>query len=428
MAKLAKLLDATEPLFSVAIRDLEKITQNRSTDVILLSEIIHKAHNRMHRLNLDPLDTTAKELFHALENRVAQDNLRLAKEIGGKDDSDVKTLVPLMIKAAKNANIPKNTWALKRSVAKDILREMPPKLMMLHLGYRSIDSMLKREPFDEIYTALRFTEGSDWLNKYNELFKKVQASDFEQRKITIIEMNHEKWVDQAEKFTKKKLHNVTHTKEMGTIAVVPLRENKVRGLPLKTMALLFHYINEIRLYSSFFKLKSTHKNFGKEVVDTLIADTTSAAVVAGQHIHWRVVQRYFGKLKSEKHPEAFEPHVQPEDLHWRKAEDVLFDIDPQLDYWRDLDYLIHDISGNLVSFNLTDVSFGYSNEVSFTNRYLYHARESLWNEIFMRYMGSRNLEQQILEQLDNDMVTPERLRSPFLGKIKENRQEIKEKR
>ena len=157
MAKLAKLLDATEPLFSVAIRDLEKITQNRSTDVILLSEIIHKAHNRMHRLNLDPLDTTAKELFHALENRVAQDNLRLAKEIGGKDDSDVKTLVPLMIKAAKNANIPKNTWALKRSVAKDILREMPPNQMMLHLGYRSIDSMLKREPFDEIYTALRFT-------------------------------------------------------------------------------------------------------------------------------------------------------------------------------------------------------------------------------------------------------------------------------
>ena len=414
MAKLAKLLDATEPLFSVAIRDLEKITQNRSTDVILLSEIIHKAHNRMNRLNLDPLDTTAKELFHALENRVAQDNLRLAKEIGGKDDSDVKTLVPLMIKAAKNANIPKNTWALKRSVAKDILREMPPKQMMLHLGYRSIDSMLKREPFDEIYTALRFTEGSDWLNKYNELFKKVQASDFEQRKITIIEMDHEKWVDQAEKFTKKKLHNVTHTKEMGTIAVVPLRENKVRGLPLKTMALLFHYINEIRLYSSFFKLKSTHKNFGAEVVDTLIADTTSAAVVAGQHIHWRVVQRYFGKLKSENHPEAFEPHVQPEDLHWRKAEDVLFDIDPQLDYWRDLDYLIHDISGNLISFNLTDVSFGYSNEVSFTNRYLYHARESLWNEIFMRYMGSRNLEQQILEQLDNDMVTPEKLKSPFI--------------
>jgi len=421
MAKLAKLLDATEPLFSVAIRDLEKITQNRSTDVILLSEIIHKAHNRMNRLNLDPLDTTAKELFHALENRVAQDNLRLAKEIGGKDDSDVKTLVPLMIKAAKHANIPKNTWALKRSVAKDILREMPPNQMMLHLGYRSIDSMLKREPFDEIYTALRFTEGSDWLNKYNELFKKVKASDFEQRKITIIEMDHEKWVDQAEKFTKKKLHNVTHTKEMGTIAVVPLRENKVRGLPLKTMALLFHYINEIRLYSSFFKLKSTHKNFGKEVVDTLIADTSSATVVAGQHIHWRVVQRYFGKLKSENHPEAFEPHVQPEDLHWRKAEDVLFDIDPQLDFWRDLDYLIHDISGNLISFNLTDVSFGYSNEVSFTDRYIYHARESLWNEIFMRYMGNRNLEQQILEQLDNDMVMPERLESPFLGKIKDKR-------
>lgn len=413
MAKLATLLDAEEPLFTLAIRDLEKITHNKSTDVLLLSEIIHKSQNRMNRLRLDPKDSTATEVFHALENKVAQDNFRLARVIGSNTDDDVKTLVPLMIKAAKKAKIPKDVWALKRSVAKDMLREMPPLEMMKHLGYRSIDSLLKREPFDEIYTALRFTEGEEWLNKYNEMFKKVKSTDFETRKINIIEMDHDKWVDQAAKFTKKKLHNVTHTKEMGTIVVVPMHVSKMRGLPLKTMALLFHYINEIRLYSSFFKLKSTHKNFGAEVVDTLIADPPKAASIAGQHIHWRVIQRYFGKMKSENHPEAFEPHVHPEDLHWRKAEDVLYEIDPQLEFWRDLDYVIHNIHNQLVSFNLTDVSFAYSNEVAFADRYLYHARESLWNEIFMRYMGQANLEQQIIQQLDNDMVIPEHLKSPF---------------
>lgn len=319
-----------------------------------------------------------------------------------------------MIAAAKKANTPKTTWALKRSVAKKLLKEMPPKEMMKHLGYRSLDSMFKREPFDELYTALRFTEGPEWLEEFNNVFSQVKPSDFEERKISIIEMDHDKWVDQAAKFTKKKLHNVTHTKEMGTIVVVPMHIDEMRGLPLKTMALLFHYINEIRLYSSFFKLKSTHKNFGAEVVDTLNADPPKAAVISGQHIHWRVIQKYLGKpsLNGERHPEAFEPHVHPEDLHWRKAEDILYEIDPELEFWRDMDYVIHDIDGDPVAFNLTDVSFAYSNKEPFENRYLYHARESLWNEIFMRYMGHRNLEEQILNQLDNDMVEPEDLETP----------------
>ena len=30
-----------------------------------------------------------------------------------------------------------------------------------------------------------------------------------------------------------------------------------------------------------------------------------------------------------------------------------------------------------------------------------------WNEIFMRYLGKSNLEDQILNQLDNDMIAPE---------------------
>jgi hypothetical protein len=57
-----------------------------------------------------------------------------------------------------------------------------------------------------------------------------------------------------------------------------------------------------------------------------------------------------------------------------------------------------------------DVSLSYSNKESYENRYVYHFRESLWNEIFMRYMGHKNLEDQILKQLDNDMIAPEKLK------------------
>ncbi len=412
MSKLLRnLLAAEEPLFTQSLRELEFLTGKKNIDSKLTADIIEKTHGAIRGLGLDPNDTADKELFHALDHKVKEHNQRLARAFGTSEEAPVREIVPKLAEAARSAKLNKSCWVLKRSVAKDMLREMPPKGMMKHLGYRSLESLFKNENFDEIYTALRFSEGPDWLNKYDELFEKhVQPSDFETREINIVVMDHDKWVDLAENFVKKKLHNVTHTKEMGVIVVVPMKQTHMRGLTLKTLPLLFHYINEIRLYSSFFKLKSTAGHFGKTISETLIADTGTGATIAKFHIHWRVIQRYLGRHKEDHEPEAFQPHVHPEDLHWRKAEESLFALDPELKYWQDLDFVgrVGD-DGEPVAFNLFDVAFAYSNQESFKGRYFYHMRESLWNEIFMRYMGESTLKKQILQQLDNDMIKPEEL-------------------
>lgn len=411
MAKILRdLLDAEEPIFSLALRQLETASGHKGTDAALIGEIARKMRDATSALGLDPSDTTGEELYGAMMARLKVDNERVTKLIGGSDPDDVKAMVPLMVKAVEEMPINRQAWVLKRSVAKRLLKQMPPQKLMTHLGYRSVDSMLKHENIDEVYTALRFSEGGDWLNEYNELFKTIQPSDFETRDISIVIMNHDKYVDLATHFVEKKLHNITHTKEMGVIVVVPMQTERMKGITLKSLPLIFHYINEIRLYSAFFKLKQVNPNFGETVVNTLIADPGSASQMSGQHVHWRVIQRYFGKMKDENHPEAFEPHVHPEDLHWRKAEEMLAQLDPQMKFWQELDYVGKMVGDWPITFNLMDVSLGYSNEVPYTERYVYHFRESLWNEIFMRYMGHENLENQILKQLDNDMIAPEELR------------------
>ncbi len=406
---LRNVLDAEEPLFSLALQQLEKASGQQGVDARLIGEVHEQAANRIRHMGLDSTDSTGKEIYQALLARIATDNERVAKLVGADIIDNVRHIVPLLVSAVEKLKIDRSCWVLKHSVAKALLKKMPPKKLMAHLGYRSIDSMLKQENIDEIYTALRFSEGADWLNAYNELFKAITPSDFEIRDLAIIVMDHDKYVDLAEKFVAKKLHNVTHTKEMGVIVVVPMHAEHMRGITLKTLPMILHYINEIRLYSAFFKLKQVSKNFGEVVVETLIADPGKAASMAGQYVHWRVIQRYFGKLKDEDHPEAFEPHVHPEDLHWRKAEEMLFDIDPEMTFWKDMDYVSLLFDGQPLSFNLVDCSFSYSNENSYEQRLVYHARESLWNEIFMRYMGHKNLEDQILKQLDNDMIAPENL-------------------
>lgn len=407
---LQELLEAEEPIFSLAVRQLESASGHEGRDVQLIAEIAQKMRASTVALGLDPDDTTGPELYAAQMARMVEDNARVAKIIGGSDPDSVTEMVPLMVKAVKELNISRECWALKRSVAKRLLKTMPPKNLMKHLGHRSVDSMLKHENIDEVYTALRFSEGPEWLNKYDELFKTVTPSDFETREISIVIMDHDKYVDLAEHFVEKKFHNITHTKEMGTIVVVPMKVDRMKGITLKSLPLLFHYINEVRLYSAFFKLKQVQPNFGEIVVNTLIADPGNAAEMAGQYVHWRVIQRYFGKLKDvAEHPEAFEPHVQPEDLHWRKAEEMLTLIDPEMKFWLEQDYVGKMYDGKPMTFNLMDVSLSYSNGESYEMFYSYHFRESLWNELFSRYMGVKNLREQVLSQLDNDMIAPENL-------------------
>jgi hypothetical protein len=281
--------------------------------------------------------------------------------------------------------------------------------IMERLGYHLVSRLLETEDIYELFLALRFAESPEWLNGFDRQYLDLTPADFEPRRIKVVPFAVEKWGDIAEHFIQKKRHNITHSKEMGAIAIMPMKETRMTGITLKVMPLLFHYFNEIRLYSSFFKLMQTKKNFGAIVADTLIADPAHVKIVDNAHIHWRVIQRYFGKLTTEVHPEIFEPHLQPEDLHWRRAEEVLYEIDPELEFWKNLDFVAV-LKGNAhdtVTFNLMDISLGYSNAVPYEDRFLYHFRESLWNELFARYMGEKVLEEQLLEKLDNAIIKPE---------------------
>lgn len=67
MAKfLQDLLQAEEPMFTTALRQLERATGHSGVDVRLISDIITRAHHVMRQIGLDPADTTADELYHAL--------------------------------------------------------------------------------------------------------------------------------------------------------------------------------------------------------------------------------------------------------------------------------------------------------------------------------------------------------------------------
>lgn len=69
---LQQLLSSDEPLFSSALAQLEKSTGHEGIDLRLIADITHKAHDIMRSINLDPADTTARELYLALNAYAAK--------------------------------------------------------------------------------------------------------------------------------------------------------------------------------------------------------------------------------------------------------------------------------------------------------------------------------------------------------------------
>ncbi|MDB5165885.1 MAG: putative Ribokinase [Candidatus Saccharibacteria bacterium] len=69
---LQDLLTSTEPLFPQALSQLERSTGSDGVDVRLIADVTHKAHDVMRGLKLDTADTTARELYLALNSYITQ--------------------------------------------------------------------------------------------------------------------------------------------------------------------------------------------------------------------------------------------------------------------------------------------------------------------------------------------------------------------
>ena len=82
-------------------------------------------------------------------------------------------------------------------------------------------------------------------------------------------------------------HNITHLKELGAVLILPMPVKHMRGATLTMLPLVLHYINEIRLYSAFFKMQQVKSTFGIVVARTLMHDPSDHIQIGRQQMHWR---------------------------------------------------------------------------------------------------------------------------------------------
>ncbi|MEK7089672.1 MAG: hypothetical protein AAB920_02525, partial [Patescibacteria group bacterium] len=135
----------------------------------------------------------------------------------------------------------------------------------------------------------------------------------------------------------------------------------------------------------------------------LRGDTLDTRFPDSDKAHWLVIQRYLAK-DAENDWRLFVAHINPEALHWMRAEDdlkelanVLGRFGHELRFWNDLDWVgdyFQDETGNnvLVSFDLVDTAMSLVKRHERV-KFLYHHQEALWNKIFIEYFGVAQLEE-----------------------------------
>ncbi len=394
---LAQLLGEGDPMFGLAVSDLERASGNLGVDARLTADIVQARGHALKALGLSVQHTTGPELYAALLHLARRHDGFLAKRLGVDDPADTAAALEAVARVANNVRIARDVWVIKRSVLRKLLKAKPPKKVMKALRYRSVDSMLKREQPEVLLAVMRAVEDVDWQHAFVERYTSLTPQDFEQRPLQILHPTSDKWQKIARDFTTRHRHNVLHVKEAGIITILPLPVAKLPGVTLAVLPRVLHYGNELRMYSALFKLAQMRQGFGELVRDAIIDDPAEHVRVAGQAIHWRIVHRHFGR--QDILPQLFEPHVAPEDLTWHTLTEPLIPLEPALGFWEPLEHAGAILQGDVVSMHLLDVAEAAVNDLPYEQRTFRHMRRTIWAELYSRYLASPVIHARVVAQL-----------------------------
>ena len=415
---LAELLGVGEISFHLNIEQLEKASGRPSADIRLTTEIIQNTKRKIKGLGLDPDDTTPRELYEMLVERLRGDNDRLESALIHQKENN-KITSRSLAQTLEALSIPKNCFAIKHSVAKKILKKVPPTLTLKQLGYRSLDSLLKRESATAVFLSAKLIESPNWQRKVAEQYKHLKPSDFETRKIEIYSPKTQRWEQLSSELSKKERSTVAICKELGGLIILPLPLD-MPGSTLATLALSLYAINDIRIHSAFSKLQLVKPNFGEIIANTMVGDVKALALVAGLPLPWHIIQKHYSRLSHSYPLELFEPHIYKEDLQLIGVEEVLSYLEPTLDFWQGTNYLGFSDKGQAVSLNLTDVAINSCNKFVFDQRITTYFREELWAELILKYLQQAELEQTLVQQLDAELIGDQNEAELLLSMVEAN--------
>jgi len=411
--KLAKLLRTSEEVVLDLEKKMEQISGKKGVVGRIVQENDGRIKKSLEKMGFKENKPKAQEVYDALIKKAEETDKFLFNHFHQPDFSTTVGCRSL-INATKELAGNLKGFYLKEGKAKELLRLNPPRKIMASLGYgNDVEKMLINEDIFEIFSALRFAEESDWMNNvFFEPYADFKKEDFEEREIKITVLP-ERWAGIGEKFLGKKLHHMSHLKELGVVFVIPIKKvNPGETVYMFFMAL--HYIYEVDWHARLFKSFSQDQDFANKLVETLKVKASSMPLPNRGKMSWRILPGYLAK-KDPNDSRLAEPHISTEAWHFTQVIKAIDRFnqrfpDAGLDFWQGLgtagEYFSSGTSDKetLLSFDLFDNNFALCRRSGFESKYLYHQQEALWNKVFTEYLGEEKFDKILMENLDKGFV------------------------
>ena len=162
LEQIARILRADKTYLAEVDAHLLKLTGKKD----VLDKIVQENETLMNKA-MGSLgvyrESKSHEIYTALISKVSRDDHQIFEALGRPDSRSVADCQKVASLAKQAVNPPKGLF-LKFDKAKEFLIKEPPREVMRFLGYGNVEEMLAKEDIYEVYSSLRFIEGSEWLN------------------------------------------------------------------------------------------------------------------------------------------------------------------------------------------------------------------------------------------------------------------------
>ncbi|MDB5160758.1 MAG: Sugar kinase, ribokinase family [Candidatus Saccharibacteria bacterium] len=380
-AHLASLVGESEKSLTKIISKFEELSGFNGEDIRLVTDIKADTRRKIESLGLDPHDTTGQELHHALRAKLQADSQHLARALNFKDSDDVDSRINKLTDFARQSAGEAPVLALKATAAKELLRKNPPKKLMKHLNYRSLESLLKREDMSQVFAAAPAIEAGVWSKSLAKAAAKLKPADFETREIKFLSMNSKRWALATDDG-----RPVTDVPLMGAVACWPA-EVFARQESVYSALLLLQAAEALETDSFYLKTNQFSPDFGKMVANLFANGEQQPLLIEGQpFFSWSHLRC------------MFEDYEQPLTK--------LANAHPVLSWWKDSAYLAF-LDDEPVSLNLGDNLRSSLSGSSYKNRHTGSFTHRVRGELLNRYTKYQTVKNYILNQFDDTFIAIE---------------------
>lgn len=382
MTKLLRnLLGVREPTFSLKLRALESATGSHKVDLSFMSNVLTASNRIIKLLELDPDDTTAQELHSSLLSYAAECDGELSHVYGG----DVQKIIDKLESKAPVTPIP----IIKSARLKTLLIKNPPKKVMVALGFRSTESLLKRAPLEQLLLGAFMLESVNWHRSFLKSLRLLKPEDITMERPKIVQINS--------KLLKDARYSQIVALQCAGIIGVP-RFKVLPGSFLYTTALISEGLFHLHARGILLKVNRFDQSCVRQIAQYTYTSPEPIGTIGKMNIPWLSCYALIARDKSLQ-GDISEGVAQASDFFWESPDQILTMLCQKADLWCNTSYLGKIDTTGTVSINITDIAHDLYYRVPLNHCTLTSMRRGINTELLARYLDKYSKRTEILKKV-----------------------------